>query len=424
MINTDEVTQQVSEIKINTETTTTKVEDNNNNETETTTVEENLLEESDRVLAYFERIKALEPIKGADVIEIATVLGWRVIVKKGLYKVGDMVVYCEIDSVLPKWDYFIGDRLDKCQFKIKTIKLRGELSQGYCIPIKQLIAHPERTVTVNYHKEIKDEIVELVDTNTKEVIPLQIGYNVTKFIGITKIQDNHGRGRGGGGTSIFSKVMVKSNLLEFPSFIRKTDQTRIQNCPHYLEDFAQVQFEVTEKLEGSSITAYHHKGVSGICSRNYEIKNVEESVEINQVLLKDLNILERLQKLKLSIAIQGEIIGPKIQGNIYGLEKSEFRVFDIFLIETQRYATHQERVDIMKQMELPWEDYGVPFICEMKLAGKKLSEILDMANGFSQLKGSRPKVLREGLVFKSKSVENNRVVTFKSISNQYLLKKE
>eukprot|EP01132_Coremiostelium_polycephalum_P001395 gene1395-1763_t len=381
------------------------------------------LDNSDRKLAYFERILSLEAIPGADVIEIATVLGWKVIVKKGLYKVGDLVVYVEIDSRLPKWEYFINDRLDKCDFKIKTIKLRGQISQGYCIPIQQILLHPNRKVQAVYDDTDSNLIKEIVDIESKESVKYVIGENLTQFIGITKIvEQTHGGGRG---ANIFGKI-ISSNLRQFPTFLRKSDQSRIQNQPNYFTTYEDLVFEITEKLEGSSVTAFHYDGRTGVCSRNYELININDSdCEINKVLLKELNLLSRLAESGLNIALQGEIIGPKIQGNIYSLPKTMYKVFDIWMISEMRYATQEERLVIMDKLGLPWKEYGAPILGEISLKGKTLKEILEMADGFSQVPESKPKVLREGLVFKSKSVNyHNQIVSFKSISNQYLLKKK
>ena len=83
-------------------------------------------EESQRALAYVAKIGELIPIENADFIEIATIKGWKVIVKKGLHKKGDNVVYFEIDSLLPKWDIF--EPLSKTKYRIKTLKMRGVYS--------------------------------------------------------------------------------------------------------------------------------------------------------------------------------------------------------------------------------------------------------------------------------------------------------
>ncbi|EGC29022.1 hypothetical protein DICPUDRAFT_43460 [Dictyostelium purpureum] len=399
--------------------------DNSNNNFEQNLVEigdeegRDYLNESGRPLAYFHQISNLEAIEGADIIEIATVLGWRVIVKKGLYKIGDSVVYVEIDSLLPSWPYFVSDGLDKKSFKIKTIKLRGQISQGYCIPVKELLNHPNKKVSPIYHSERFDEIIELKDETTGKTIPIELGYNLTEFIGIKKIEEYVPTIRTGPN---------KTKIYTFPSFIKKTDQGRIQNLLHYFDTHKDKEFEVTEKLEGSSITVYRYKDKNGICSRNYQLEKVEPSTDIHQAIIEDLDLINKLIESNLNIAIQGEIIGPKIQGNIYALKKHHYKIFDIYLIEKDRYATYDERIELLQKLGLTMKDHGAPILFKsFSLNGKTLKDILELADGFSQLKESKPKVLREGLVFKSLSTHNDvspYVVSFKAISNQYLLKKK
>ncbi|GAM23359.1 hypothetical protein SAMD00019534_065340 [Acytostelium subglobosum LB1] len=405
-------------------------ESNESNETENAEEDEEVnLDTSDRPLAYVERIVAITPIAGADAIETATVRGWNVIVKKALYKPGDLVIYVEIDSVLPPWPYFIQDRLDKCNFKIKTIKMRGQISQGYCIPVRELLNHPKKKIqaTYNVDNDVESGLKEVavlpgpgLKDNTPEVFKMEIGCDVTQLIGIRKIVDHPAHG----GQGIFRALM--GHLKPFPSFLRKTDQSRIQNKPNYATKYADMEFEITEKLEGSSITAFHYNGRSGVCSRNYEM-NFDDggAPDIAKLMINELKILERLDTAKLNVALQGEMIGPKIQGNIYGIKELEWKCFDVWFIDENRYATHSERVDVLKQIGLSWENNGVPFIGMFKMSSvKSIKEILEMANGFSVLKGTKPKVLREGIVFKSTTIcGRGHVISFKSISNQYLLKK-
>jgi len=392
---------------------------------------EAMLNQSDRVLAYFETISNLEAIPNADAIEVATILGWKVIVKKGLYKVNDMVVYVEIDSILPSWDYFINDGLDKRNFRIKTIKLRGQISAGYCIPIRELIKHPHKTLEFNYHNNNNDNINDNDHSNIKEiidksdndkVIPLQIGIDLTDFIGIKKYVEFVYQPRGG--NRLRSPNM---NLIPFPVFLKKTDQTRIQNLSRFITQYADIEFEITEKLEGSSITVYHFNGKSGICSRNFQL--VDLTFQMEHALIQDLDILSKITNSKENIALQGEIIGPGIQGNIYNLPKAMYRVFDIWLIEKQRYATFQERIDLMDKLGIPWSKHGVPvYNNSFKFdPNMNVDSLLKLADGFSLLKESKAKVLREGLVFKSKSLIGGgdpHVLSFKVISNEYLIKKK
>ena len=94
------------------------------------------MSEIKRKLATIEKIAALNPIKDADAIEVAAIRGWKVVVKKGEFQVGDLCVYCEIDSVLPERPEF--EFLANKNYRIKTIKLRGQVSQGIAFPLSIL----------------------------------------------------------------------------------------------------------------------------------------------------------------------------------------------------------------------------------------------------------------------------------------------
>ena len=90
----------------------------------------------ERKLAHIEQIVSLEPIENSDFLEKATVLGWHVVVKKDEFKVGDKVIYIEVDSVLPEKEEF--EFMTKYKYRVKTIKLRSVYSSGYIAPLKQL----------------------------------------------------------------------------------------------------------------------------------------------------------------------------------------------------------------------------------------------------------------------------------------------
>ena len=113
-----------------------------------------------RALAHIEEIMSLSPIEGADRIEVAQVLGWKVVVKKGEFQVGEKVVYIEIDSRVPASNPYFSFLQDR-KYKVKTIKLRGQISQGLIVPM---------------------DVLPRADYN--------IGDDVTDVLGITKIEDS------------------------------------------------------------------------------------------------------------------------------------------------------------------------------------------------------------------------------------------
>ena len=335
-----------------------------------------------RKLATIRKIDALNPIVGADAIECATVGGWKVVVKKGEYNVGDLAVYCEIDSWIPtELASFLSKGKEPREFegikgeRLRTVKLRGQLSQGLLLTI------PE-------------------DTIKGAGILIGEGLDVTDHLGIVKWELPMNAQLAG---------MAKGN---FPSAIPKTDQERAQNLVGEILAAAQAgtQFEITEKLEGSSMTVYLIDGEFGVCSRNLDLKETESNT-FWQVARRD-GIEEKMRTVPgTDFAIQGELIGPGIQGNIYKLTQPEFRVFDVYSITTGSYLSPQKRRELIRNLGL----LHVPVMyVDKDLGVGSVEEILQWAEGASKL---NEKQEREGIVFK----EVNGGMSFKAISNKYLL---
>lgn len=220
-----------------------------------------------RQLASIQRIDDIQPIIGADAIECASVLGWKVVIKKGEFQVGDKCIYFEIDSVLPpKPEY---EFLAKSKYRIKTIKLRGQISQGLCLPILSNM--------VDY--DIGTDVTE--ETEVTKYDPPEI--NEGGFIG--------GRRKG-----------------NFPIQVPKTDETRIQSCPKFLEEFKGITFYWSVKLDGASATFCKIDGEVSVCSRNRSLVEDEASVYWKMYHLYSVGkIFEDYD----NIAIQGEICGGR-----------------------------------------------------------------------------------------------------------------
>lgn len=202
-----------------------------------------------RKLAHIEIIESIEPIEGADAIEVCKILGWNcVIAKKDGFKVGDKVVYCEVDSVLPELPQF--EFLRNKKFRIKTIKLRGQISQGLVLPL-------------NILSEINPEV---------SIGSLEIGQNVTEDMRITKYlspseraeltkQENKKHWTKDNKLTAwlwkykwFRQLVVPIKSKGFPNWVTKTDEERIQNCPEVLSDFADKEVYITEKIDYQSVT--------------------------------------------------------------------------------------------------------------------------------------------------------------------------
>lgn len=214
----------------------------------------------------------------------------------------------------------------------------------------------------------------------------------------------------------------------FPSFIRKTDQERVQNCWRLVNSLNTGDgWILEEKLDGSSCTVYVRflRDVAegyyemGVCSRNLDLKldDNEDNAYI-RTAQRD-GWLDALPLLNKNIAIQAELCGPGIQGNKLKLDQTELFVFDIWLIDEQRHATRMERTDILIQLiRMGVNVNQVPHLGTAHLP-ESLEACLLMAEGKSKI---NPKAEREGIVFKSSTVIEGEVPSFKCISNKFLLR--
>lgn len=340
-----------------------------------------------RKLATIRVIDALNPIEGADAIECATIGGWKVVVKKGEFNVGDRAVYCEIDSWIPtELAPFLSKGKEPRVFegirgeRLRTVKLRGQLSQGLLLNLD--LAIPQ--------------------TNS-----FAEGDDVSELLNIVKWEMPMNAQLAG---------MARGN---FPSLIPKTDQERAQNMVKEIvsANEAGMRFEITEKLEGSSMTVYLIDGEFGVCSRNLDLKETEGNA-FWQVARRD-GIEEKMRNETSGdwdFAIQGELIGPGIQGNIYNLKEVEFRVFDVYDITNGCYLNPLPRRNLIACMDLK----HVPVL----VAAGSLYDTLGITDIPQLLKFAEGKSVmgmigceREGLVFK----EVSGGMTFKVISNKYLL---
>lgn len=334
-----------------------------------------------RKMASIRRIDDIVPIEGADAIECAVLGGWKVVVKKGEFTVGDLAVYCEIDSWIPtELAPFLSKGKEPREYegikgeRLRTVKLRGQLSQGLLLPLEPTCAN------------IESELFEGLDVS----VPL----NIVKWEAPVNAQ---------------LAGQVKGN---FPSSIPKTDQERVQNLTKEIKAAFDnnLLFELTEKLEGSSMTCYLIEQEFGVCSRNLDLKRNDDNTLWKVAIEDKIELKMRVSGLD-NHAIQGELVGPGIQGNIYKLSKPMFFVFDIYDIKKGAYMNPVERQAMIKVLQLN----HVPVLTNDKDLGiGTVDELLVWAEGKSFL---NEKQEREGIVFK----QIDGGMTFKAISNKYLL---
>jgi RNA ligase (TIGR02306 family) len=337
----------------------------------------------DRKLASLQRILKLEPIEGADRIELATILGWSCVVKKGQFKEGDIVIFCEIDSLIPKciWSNFLwkeGDTKEK--YRLKTCKMKGHISQGLVLPTSILPV----------------DIFQVIHE----------GLNVTEYLGIEKYVP-------------YIPTNLQAEILgDFPSFIPKTDQTRLQSYPNILNIAHGKSVTITEKLDGCSTTYFIKNNHFGVCSRNIELKENEHNIYWK--MAKKYNIEEKLREYYSkfgNIAIQGEIIGQGIQSNKYKLEDNKLFIFNIYDIEYYNYVDDSLMESWCCFLGLD----VVPDVDIIDLDGS-VEEWIELSKGNSKI---NPNVLREGIVVKGINEEiypSFGRLSFKVINPDFLIK--
>ena len=358
--------------------------------------------DSTRKLASIQVVDRIHPHTGADSLELATILGWQIITRIGEVQKGDTVIYCEIDSLLPvnvDWlPQAVKDRIvkegTKDYFRVKTIKLRGELSQGLIIPLGDTLP---------------------------PIGPIVVGNDVTDLLKIRKYEPpifsyemgNHPR-RSDGTYVPFTSSRPSGN---FPShLVKKTDETRIQSNPKLLELLKDKPYYIAVKLDGTSATYLLNPdtGELMVCSRNMIRKRPDDINTCPYWLMAVKYDLENKLKDMPHLAIQGEICGPTIQKNLLGLKNYEFFVFNIVDTRDRQIMALPDMIAFCSEMRLsmvPIEESGTSyphyFPCDIK-------------GLLTRAQGTYPgtKNAREGLVVRAA----DQSISFKVINNDYLLK--
>lgn len=314
-----------------------------------------------RKLASIKTIGSIMPIEGRDRIVLAMVDGWSVIIKKDEFQTGDKCVYVEIDSVMPETEKF--EFLRKNKFRIKTMKMAGVISQGIVFPLSVL---PEGDYVLD------QDVTEILGVTQ---------YEPTMDIERDTEKDNAPKRKYPKWLMRYAwfrkLVLPKKQPKEFPDFISKTDETRIQNAPYHLQN--KEPMIVTEKIDGQSGTFF-----------------IEKILKDN---IRDYDF----------IAIQGECIAPKVQGNKYKVTEPDLYVFNVIDSAYGRW----DSVDAMK-----WcQRVGMKFVPVLNIAfvlPDSVKELLEYAHGKSAIGDT----LREGIVIRSKDGKQS----FKAVDPLFLMK--
>lgn len=376
----------------------------------------------ERELAYIAKVLNTESLCGYDNVHLVTVLGWKCVAPVNIHK-GDLVVYFEVDSLLPKDDNRFSFLASK-KFRIRAIKICGVVSQGLILPLSEF---PELKrckegdfVTDKLHVEkydpdtinegdVKSKVSDFqraVDRHPKffknPLIKYLIKYKTARWL--------------------FSKIFVKKkDKCSWPEWLPKTGSERIQNMPHLFG--CKDKYIITEKVDGASTSfILNEKDKYIVCSHNV-IKNPDKNSAggnfyknniwaesgVNYNIESVLRSLKKDLKLK-TVAIQGETYGDGIQKRNYSLKnKHGFVVFHIWLDGVR--IPIKDMISVCDKYNLPHVhvynyEYSIPDTVEQTIE--------DVDNSKSNIDGGDI----EGFVFYSQDGQQN----FKCVSPNFLMK--
>lgn len=350
-----------------------------------------------RKLATIQKVHAIKPIEGADMVERLAILGWTLVSQKGNFTTGDLCVYLEVDSQLPntpEFDFMLDglseedkqnpDKVSRA-LRLRTKKIRKVVSQGLALPL--------------------DLFVNALPKKLKE------GDDVTEILGVTKWEPPE-------------ESNPKEVEGKFPFQVPKTDETRIQAVPAMLDELRGVNCYVSVKMDGQSLTFAKLQESDGtvhnkVCTRNWALKPIDGNAHWS--MANKLNIFDNLP---VNFAIQGEFCGPGIQANRLNLKEREFFAFQIWDVINQKYLPFEE----FKNKCADWKVTTVPIESEFMTLDHTVDELLEMAAG--KYASGYP---REGLVIRTIKEQTCKTLedfgapmggraSFKIINTEFLLK--
>ena len=337
-----------------------------------------------RKLASIQKIKSVKAHPNADRLDILQILGWQCVSKKGEFKEGELCIYFEIDSLIPmkhEWAKFLQDKnKPDAPARLKTIRLRGELSQGLAVPLS-VLGH-------------------VVDTQLE-------GDDVTEYLGVTKYEPK-------------IPACLSGNVKgPRPSYVSKTDEDRVQAFPELIQEFQDVLVYVSLKIDGTSGTFAHMDHNFDVCGRNWSFLPTTENTYWE--VCKKYDIENKLHTIAEetgnNYALQGEVAGPGIQKNTFGLPEHDLLVFNVINLNGQKHLGFYEFKEFCERLQLK----TVPIIMVTKFEWKTIDELLALAdttypNGYP----AEGVVIRPVREFRSEVLKGR--ASFKVINNKYLEK--
>lgn len=316
-----------------------------------------------------EQIDTVLPHPNADRLELASLVGmtFQFCVVKDFYKSGDKVVYFPVDSVVPENVLSLIDLEGKLsgaqKNRVKTIKLRSQISQGIVVKPNEL-----------YYYGVTDDMA--------------LGTDLTELLGVVKYEPE--------------PVSIRDGrLVPLPQLVHKYDIEGADRYPNIIQMLMDEEVVITEKIEGSHFSAsYYADGDYAVCQRNYRILANEGALHDWHKAAQEIKLQEKIITIfsicgaKHVITLRGELIGPGVQGNIYGLSKRRIVFFEMevdgipvppLAMLGRFYTLNLETVPVLYTRKL-----------RDVLEDKSVQEF---SNGYTILPGSK-ETLREGIVIR------------------------
>ena len=345
-----------------------------------------------RKLASIQRIWKIEPIDGADRIELAHVLGWQCVVNKGQFQEMDLAVYFEVDSFLPvapEFEFLRASSYRKTDimgegFRLRTMKFRGQISQGLLLPVRVFPVIPD---------------------------DVELGTDVTELLGVKKWE-------------IEERITTGGTMIgTLPYDIPHTDETRVQAEPGLIQEFAGLEYYISTKMDGSSHSVGIDENGFHVTGHNYEYKDDGNSPFYE--LVKSTDLWAKMEAFAAdhnlsSFTIQGELCAPGIQKNRLKLTKPAWYVFTV--------RENGKRVSLNRMLEVcatlglenvPIEEVGT----DLPAKYPTVEALLERADG-NYPKGGK----KEGIVIRPTEPVYCELISaalsMKVVSNKYLLKNE
>lgn len=345
-----------------------------------------------RKLASIQRIWKIEPIEGADRIELAHILGWQCVVNKGQFREMDLAVYFEVDSFLPiapEFEFLRASSYRKTDimgegFRLRTMKFRGQISQGLLLPVSAFPAIPADA---------------------------ELGTDVTEILGVKKWE-------------IEERITTGGTMIgTLPYDIPHTDETRVQAEPDLIQAFAGLEYYISTKMDGSSHSVGIDENGFHVTGHNYEYKDDGNSPFYE--LVKSMDLQAKMEAFATAnnlstFTIQGELCAPGIQKNRLKLTKPAWYVFTIR--ENGKRVGLTRMLEVCEKLQLesvPIEEIGT----DLPVKYPTVEALLERADG-NYPKGGK----KEGIVIRPTEPVYCELVSgalsMKVVSNKYLLKND